>query len=227
MCVCMWNLEMGIKALTLGGPLPYGRGSEGPSGPTCRSAAGRGARPTAAGRLVLLVCAAGAVLAAQENPKDKAEKLAPYYPTPNMVVEKMLQLTGLKAGEKMYDLGSGDGRIVIMAAQKFQADAWGVEFDADLVYQSNEKIKKLALSKSAHIIHGDILKQNYSDANVITVYLLPISNDKVRPLLDQQLKKGARIVAHDFEFPKWTPAKILDIDDDGEGRSHRLYLYRR
>ena len=178
------------------------------------------------GKIALTFCLLGLVAAAQEPAKDKVEKLAPYYPTPNMVVEKMLQLTGLKAGERMYDLGSGDGRIVIMAAQKFQADAYGVEFDADLVYQSNEKIKKLGL-KNAHIVHGDILKQDFSPAAVITVYLLPISNDKVRVLLDKQLKKGTRVVAHDFEIADWTPTKVVDIDDDGEGRSHRLFLYQK
>ena len=176
--------------------------------------------------LTLFLAAGAAFSFAQAPPKEKTEKLAPYYPTPQMVVEKMLQLTSLKAGERMYDLGSGDGRIVVMAAQKFQADAYGVEFDADLVFQSNEKIKKLGL-KNAHIIHGDILKQDFSSASVITVYLLPISNDKVRVLLDRQLKKGTRIVAHDFEIPDWTPVKVVDIDDDGEGRSHRLFLYQK
>jgi tRNA1(Val) A37 N6-methylase TrmN6 len=139
----------------------------------------------------------------------------------------MLELGELKPGEKMFDLGSGDGRIVIMAARKFKADSAGVEFDQDLWKQSTEKIKSLHLEKSAHIIHGDILKQDYSSADLITVYLLPNSNDKVRPLLEKQLKKGARIVAHDFEFSDWTPVKVVDIDDDGEGRSHRLFLYRR
>ena len=179
-------------------------------------------------KIVLTFCVLGLVVAAsaQDPTKEKIEKLAPYYPTPNMVVEKMLNLTALKPGERMYDLGSGDGRIVIMAAQKFQADAYGVEFDADLVYQSNEKIKKLGL-KNAHIVHGDILKQDFSHAAVITVYLLPISNDKVRVMLDKQLKKGTRVVAHDFEIADWTPTKVVDIDDDGEGRSHRLFLYQK
>jgi len=158
-------------------------------------------------------------------PAQDIEKLAPYYPTPNVIVEKMLQLGGLKAGEKMFDLGSGDGRIVIMAAQKFHAQAAGVEMDKDLWRQSSEKIRKLGLEKSAHIINGDLLKQNYSSADLITVYLLPVSNDKVTPLLDKQLKKGARVVAHDFEFKNWTPDKVENIEDDGEGRSHTLYLY--
>lgn len=156
-----------------------------------------------------------------------AEKLAPYYPTPETIVEKMLQLGGLKAGEKFFDLGSGDGRIVIMAARKFHADATGIELDRDLWKLSSEKIRSLGLEKSARIINGDLLKQNYSSADLITVYLLPGFIDKVQPLLDRQLKKGARVVSHDFEFKDWTPEKVQNIADDGEGRSHTLFLYRK
>src|ERR1039458_10884817 len=84
-------------------------------------------------------------------------KLAPYYPTPESIVLKMLELGGLKPGEKMFDLGSGDGRIVIAAAQKFHADAIGVELDKDLCRQSLERIRKLGLEKTAQIVNGDIL----------------------------------------------------------------------
>lgn len=166
------------------------------------------------------------LLLAQEK-KGGTEKLAPYYPTPAIIVEKMLKLGGLKPGEKMFDLGSGDGRIVIMAAKEFHADATGVEIDADLCRQSMERIKKLGLTDRAHIIHGDILKQDYSSADLVTVYLLPTSNDKIRPLLERQLKKGARVVSHDFDISGWAPARVQNIEDDGEGRSHTLYLYRR
>lgn len=169
--------------------------------------------------LAVLAAASAAALGAQ------TEKLAPYYPTPETVVDKMLELGGLKPGEKMFDLGSGDGRIVIMAAQKYKADGTGVEFDESLYKQSMAKIAKLQLTKTARIIHGDIFKQDYSSADLITVYLLPTSNDKVAPLLEKQLRNGARVVAHDFEFSAWKPVKTVDIDDDGEGRSHRLYLY--
>jgi 16S rRNA A1518/A1519 N6-dimethyltransferase RsmA/KsgA/DIM1 with predicted DNA glycosylase/AP lyase activity len=155
------------------------------------------------------------------------EKLAPYYPTPESVVEKMLQMGGLKPGEKMFDLGSGDGRLVIIAAQKFKANATGVEMDPDLYKQSTEKIKALGLEKTARIIQGDLFLQDYSSADLLTVYLLPTSNVKVRPILENQLKKGTRIVSHDFEFAGWKPEKTETIDDDGEGRSHTLYLYRR
>lgn len=176
------------------------------------------------GKVCLLALLAAVAPVAQSQ---DAEVLAPYYPTPETIVEKMLQLGGLKAGEKMYDVGSGDGRIVIMAAQKFHADAVGVELDKDLCKLSLEKIRKLHLEKNAHIINGDLLKQNYSSADLVTVYLLPGFIDKVQPLLDQQLKKGARVVSHDFEFKNWTPEKVENVADDGEGRSHTLYLYRK
>jgi 16S rRNA A1518/A1519 N6-dimethyltransferase RsmA/KsgA/DIM1 with predicted DNA glycosylase/AP lyase activity len=166
-------------------------------------------------------------LHAQQDKNDKGEKLAPYFPTPESVVDKMLQLGELKAGEKMYDLGSGDGRIVIDAARKFKANAVGVELDAALVRQSAERIKTLKLTDLAHIVEGDLLKQDYSSADLLTVYLLPVATDLVTPILEAQLKKGSRIVAHDFQFAQWKPEKVLDIDDDGEGRAHRLYLYRR
>ena len=176
-------------------------------------------------RFCLLLVYSCAAVRAQTG---EAEKLAPYYPTPETIVEKMLQLGGLKAGEKMYDLGSGDGRIVITAARKFHAEAVGVELDKDLCKQSAAKILKLGLDKNAHIVNGDLLKQNYASADLVTVYLLPDSiNNKVQPILDKQLKKGARIVAHDFEFRNWTPEKVENVADDGEGRSHTLYLYRK
>jgi protein-L-isoaspartate O-methyltransferase len=171
----------------------------------------------------------GIVLASAGLPAQdqKAGKLAPYYPTPQLIVDRMLQLGELKAGEKMFDLGSGDGRIVIAAARKYKADATGVELDDSLARQSAERIRSLGLAATARIIHGDLLQQDYSSADLITVYLLPVGNGKVTPILEKQLKKGARIVAHDFEFTAWKAEKIENIDDDGEGRSHRLYLYRR
>ena len=167
-----------------------------------------------------LLCAAAF---AQQTP----EKLAPYYPTPELIVEKMLDFGQLKPGEKMFDLGSGDGRIVFMAAKKYHADATGIELDDDLFLQSENKIRQMGLQKTARIIHGDILKQDYSTADLITVYLLPESNLKIRPVLEPQLKKGARVVAHDFEIGGWTPVRTLTIPDDGEGRSHTLFLYIR
>ena len=169
--------------------------------------------------------AAAFLLFAQQKSEDA--RIAPYFPTPQTVVDKMLQLGELKPGEKMWDLGSGDGRIVIAAARKYKADATGVELDEALYKQSVARIKALGLAPTARIILGDLLQQDYSSADLLTIYLLPVAIEKVTPIFDRQLKKGARIVAHDFEFRQWKAAKILDIDDDGEGRSHRLFLYRR
>jgi precorrin-6B methylase 2 len=159
--------------------------------------------------------------------KKDAPNLAPYFPTPPVIVERMLVLAELKQGEKMFDLGSGDGRIVILAATKFKADATGVEYDESLYRQSMAEIRRLGIERNARIIHGDILGQDYSSADVLTVYLLPVSNDKIRPILEKQLKKGTRIVAHDFEISGWKPEKTEHVEDDGEGRSHTIYVYRR
>ncbi|MCX6610093.1 MAG: methyltransferase domain-containing protein [Acidobacteria bacterium] len=154
------------------------------------------------------------------------EKAAPYYPTPQVVVDRMLKLGELKKGEKVYDLGSGDGRIVIAAAQKFGATAVGVEYDKALVTQSRQRLSSLNLNKLASIIEGDIFEQNYADADLITVYLLPITNIRLSPVLEKTIKKGVRIVCHDFEFTEWNPEKT-EVMEDTEGRSHTLFFYRR
>ena len=155
------------------------------------------------------------------------ESLAPFTSTPHSVVERMLALGGLRSGEKMFDLGSGDGRIVILAASKYKAHATGVEFDPLLVKQSAARIATLKIGDLATIVEGDLLRQDYSSADLLTIYLLPIANQKLIPLFEKQLKPGARVVSHNSPLTPWTPLKVEVIDDDGEGRSHRLYLYQR
>jgi predicted RNA methylase len=176
-------------------------------------------------RLQVWLGAVLALAAAGQNPR--IEVLAPYTPTPDVVVDRMLKLGDLKAGEKMFDLGSGDGRIVILAAKKYGADATGVEYDDGLYKSSSKRIEKMGLASKARIIHGDLLKQDYSSADLIAVYLLSVGNIRLKPILEQQLKKGARVVSHNVEFPGWTPEKVETIENDGQGESHRIYLYRR
>ena len=178
-----------------------------------------------AGLLALLVLASGLAQQTQQAP----EKLAPFYPTPESVVRKMLELGELKAGEWHYDLGSGDGRVVIMAAQKFGANSRGYEIDDELYNKSMGRIKELGLQKLAAIIKGDLAKADFSKPDLITVYLLPSSNDKIAPLLEKQMRKGSRVVSHDFEFSAWKPDKTISVEDndEGDGRTHTLYLYRR
>ena len=155
------------------------------------------------------------------------ESLAPYTPTPEAIVDRLLQLGELRPGERVFDLGSGDGRIVILAAKKYKADATGVEFEAALVKQSMKRIANLGLTSMARIIYGDLMKQDYSSADLLTVYLLPLASKKLTPILEKQLKAGTRVVSHNAEFPDWPPIKIEEIPDDGQGHRHRLYLYKR
>jgi protein-L-isoaspartate O-methyltransferase len=183
-------------------------------------------RKTVFATACLLLLTAAVTLVGQQQ---GAEKLAPYYPTPPTVVQKMLELGELKKGELHYDLGSGDGRVVIMAAQKFGARSVGYEIDDELWKKSMERIKQLGLASQARIVKDDLMKANFSEPDLITVYLLPSSNDKIQPILEKQMKKGSRVVSHDFEFSGWKAEKVVNVEDNEEGysRSHTIYVYRR
>lgn len=166
--------------------------------------------------IAVLPCAAQQ----QFNP---AENLAPYIPTPQVIVDKMLEAARVKPGEVVYDLGSGDGRIIIAAAQKFKAKAVGVELSAELCRASEERIKALGLQDQVKVIQGNLLKVDLSPADVVTIYLLTSSNDRLRPNLEKYLKPGARVVSNDFEIRGWKPSRVVRVASDG-GR-HTLYVY--
>ncbi len=164
------------------------------------------------------------LLAPQEQ--EKTAKLAPFVPSPMEVVEKMLKMAEVKEGDVVYDLGCGDGRIVIMAAQKFGAKGVGVELDDELYKKTFEHVKELKLEDKVKIIHGNLLEVDLAPATVVTLYLLTDANEKVRPNLEKYLKKGARIVSHDFEIRGWKAAKSEDMESEDMGRTHTIYLYR-
>ena len=149
--------------------------------------------------------------------------LAPFVPTPQEVVEKMLQVANVKKDEMVYDLGCGDGRIIITAAQKFGARATGVELDSDLFKKAQDRIHEMKLDDRVKIIHGNLLEVDLSPANVVTLYLLTDSNTKLRPNLERYLKPGSRVVSHDFQVIGWTPAKVETVKRDS--RTHTIYLY--
>src|SRR5581483_8820088 len=153
----------------------------------------------------------------------KTENLAPYIPSPQVVVEKMLEAARVKPGETVYDLGSGDGRIVITAARLFKARAVGVELSADLCRATTEKVKSLGLDQQVKIIHGNLLKVDLSPADVVTLYLLTSSNDRLRPNLEKYLHPGARVVSNDFEVPGWKPDQVVKIA--AGGLTHNIYVY--
>lgn len=169
--------------------------------------------------LPFLLAAWGA--AQQTNPPR--HNLAPYVPSPQSVVEKMLEVAQVKPGELVYDLGSGDGRVLITAAQKYQARGVGVEISEKAVKTSLQRIKELSLEDRVKIIHGHLLDVDLSEADVVTIYLLTKSNELLRPNLEKYLKRGARVVSHDYEIRGWKPLRVEEVE--AHKRMHRLFLY--
>ena len=151
------------------------------------------------------------------------EVLAPDFPTPQVVIEKMLQLAHVKPGETVYDLGSGEGRIVIAAAREFKAKAVGIELSPELCKLANLHIKALGLQDRVKIVQANLLKVDLSPADVVTIYLLTASNEVLRPNLERDLKPGARVVSHDYQIRGWKPSAVEKVS--AEGRSRTIYVY--
>jgi len=154
--------------------------------------------------------------------------IAPFVGTPPQVARQMLIIAEVKPGEIVYDLGSGDGRLVIMAAQEFGAKAVGVELREDLVKQALEKVLELHLEDRIKIFHKDLFEVDLSPANVVTLYLTTSANKKVQPKLESELKHGARVVSHDYEILGWKPLKVENFCENPRlgYPSHTLYLYK-
>jgi protein-L-isoaspartate O-methyltransferase len=149
--------------------------------------------------------------------------MAPFVPTPELVVQRMLELAELKPTDKLYDLGSGDGRILFTAAQSFMATAVGIEISEPLVLETRARAKALGLSGRVTVRQENLLDTDLSDATVVTVYLLSSANEQLRPKLEKELRVGTRVVSHDFRFEGWTPKTTAQVD--GGGRVHVVYLY--
>jgi len=154
--------------------------------------------------------------------------IAPYVSTPLSVVRQMLVLSELRPGELIYDLGSGDGRVVIMAAQEFGARGVGVELREDLVKRAIERVSELNISNKVKIVQSDMFNVDLSQANVITLYLTTSANEKVKPKLESELKQGARVVTHDYEILGWKPHKVDKFCENPRlgYPSHTLYVYK-
>jgi SAM-dependent methyltransferase len=134
----------------------------------------------------------------------------PFVPTPLVVVDEMLRVAEVGPEDVVYDLGSGDGRIVIAAARKFGARGVGVELNADLVAQSEEAARHAGVAERVKFLQQDLFKTDFAEASVITMYLLPNVNRRLRPQL-LALKPGTRIVAHDFDLGEWKPDRVTTI----------------
>jgi SAM-dependent methyltransferase len=178
------------------------------------------------------LCAAGlalllavAVAAGQAQPPQKPLRNPDviYVPTPDAVVEKMLELADVRKGEVVYDLGCGDGRIPVAAAKKFGVRSFGWDINPERVKESLENVEKANVKQLVTIQLGDIFELDLSKADVITLYLLPQLNVKLIPQLEK-LKPGCRIVSHDFDMAGVRPKRTLTYAPPGE-REHRIYLW--
>lgn len=151
--------------------------------------------------------------------------LAPYTPTPQDVVERMLALAGVGAGDVVYDLGCGDGRIVITAARMFGARGVGVDIDPALIARARINAQQAGVESLVTFRVQDAMTVDVSDATVVTLYLLAASNAKLRPILEKALRPGARIVSHNYPIGDWEPDAVETFTDAG-GTTRTLFLWR-
>ena len=174
-------------------------------------------------RTILLLClalAAWPASAFDRSPYDQLAQAQPrkpaqqpdviYVPTPHEVVDDMLRLANVRKGDVLYDLGSGDGRIAIAAAKKYGIKAIGIDIDPDRIREANENARKAGVTDLVQFRQEDLFKADFREATVVTLYLLPDLNVKLRPRLWDELKPGTRIVSHQVDMGTWKPEKRLE-----------------
>jgi ribosomal protein L11 methylase PrmA len=145
---------------------------------------------------------------AQRKPAQQPDVI--YVPTPHEVVDDMLRLANVGKSDILYDLGSGDGRIAIAAAKKFGIRAVGIDIDPERIREANENARRAGVTHLVEFRQEDLFKADFREATVITLYLLPDLNVKLRPRLLDELKPGTRIVSHQFDMGTWKPEKRLE-----------------
>jgi SAM-dependent methyltransferase len=173
---------------------------------------------------IIAFFSAALLSAAGCTPPVYTEGEVPFVGTPIEVVDRMLDMARVKKDDVLYDLGSGDGRIVIRAAKKFGTHGVGIEIDRDLVSRSRSMAEKEGVSDLVEFRQQDALTADVSEATVVTLYLLPEFNAKLRPIFKKQLKPGARVVSHDFGIEGWKPDREEKIPD-GILHQHTIYLW--
>jgi len=136
----------------------------------------------------------------------------PYVPTREQVVEEMLRMADVKPNDVVYDLGCGDGRIVITAAKKHGARGVGIDINPERIKEANENLKAAGVQGRVRFVEADLFKSDFSEATVVTLYLLPDLNVKLRPRLLKDLKPGTRIVSHQFDMGDWKPERTIDLN---------------
>ena len=160
------------------------------------------------GRLLAIFATGAAIAHAADVPLSGG----PYVPTPPQVVDEMLRIAGVTQRDFVIDLGSGDGRIVLTAAQKYGARGRGYDIDRELVERSTAAARTLGLEKIVSFLEQDVLKADIREARVVTLYLLPAMMHELRAKLLRELKPGTRIVSHDFDFGAWKPDRSINVE---------------
>lgn len=167
-------------------------------------------------------------LYAGSHGREDAADLAPYVATPQEVVEQMLKLAELVPGDILYDIGCGDGRIVIAAADRYGVQAVGIDIVEERIRESQENARRSGVEDLVEFRLGDATTMDFSEATVVTLYLLPESNDALQPQLEEQLVSGARVVSHNYRISKWKDREIATRSvTDRSGESHSIFVYRR
>jgi ribosomal protein L11 methylase PrmA len=149
---------------------------------------------------------------AQESRATSRSPDVIFVPTPQEVVDEMLKIAGVKKGDVLYDLGSGDGRIPVTAAKKFGVRGVGIDIDPERIREANENAKKNGVANLVQFRNEDLFQANFSEASVVTLYLLPDLNVKLRAKLWKELKPGTRIVSHQFDMGEWKPQKSVELN---------------
>jgi hypothetical protein len=157
-----------------------------------------------------------------------AVDLAPWVPTPQPVVDRMLELAGLSDRDVLYDIGCGDGRIVITAARRYGARSVGIDIDKAMIEESERNAKAAGVEGLTRFVAMDATKADISEATVVSLYLLPESNALMRPILDAQLRPKSRVVCHNYAIPGWEAKEVqTETLEDENGEKHHIYLYVR
>lgn len=141
------------------------------------------------------------------------KKEVPYVPTPQRVVEEMLKLAAVTGDDVVYDLGSGDGRIVITAAKTYGAHGVGIDIDPERIKEANANAQAAGVADRVKFFEQDLFEADLSKATVVTLYLLPGVNLRLRPKLMRELKPGSRVVSHSFDMGDWKPDKVVKVDE--------------
>jgi hypothetical protein len=160
--------------------------------------------------------------------RTDAVDLAPWVPTPPPVVDRMLELASVTGRDVLFDIGCGDGRIVITAARRYGSRGVGIDIDKAMIRDSERNAAAAGVERLVKFIAMDATKADISEATVVSLYLLPESNALMRPILETQLRPKSRVICHNYEIPGWEEKKVLtETVADENGENHFLYLYIR